>query len=439
MSSTRMLKAPALPIFFAIGIALPLLLPIPGFESVPPLAMGVAMLSIPLLMLQLSFDVVYQRQGGQLRLVALILVVAAFASWMTGVRTFGFRTSAALSCLNWIALVAVMVAGQALLRTRLRVEWMLNTWVVSHAAIAGVVVVYMLATFGGQILSSTDRGPFQAAMRLAIPSWPNYFGVALALALCIAYGRIATGSRSIFTRLQFLVLALGLMLTFSRGAYVACIAALLAMTLIAGKRRRIIYLFMGIVLFVAAVGLGVPTVRYQFIATFDVGTSQNIGVLERLAFAREALIMWWERPFFGIGFVGFSELAEPSLVYSTGPQAALGSVHNEYLTGLLKGGLIGLGATVLFLANAVSILRRCLRSAVPGLRQQAVIGSGITVTLLLAGLTLESLRTIALSGIFWVLIGALDGTLRNPDLLSQKTLAVRNRSETIGIEPGVPT
>ena len=406
-------ELPALPHLFALCVSLPLLLPIPGLEAVPPFAMGAALLSILLLMGQFLLDLVGRREGGTIRLIVLLFVGAAVASWLAGVLSFGFDAGAALSFVNWIALVGLVIAGQVMLASPRRIGWMLNTWVISLSLVALLVVVYLTLSFGPQLFTTTDRAPFQVALRGFIPSWPNYFGVALSTAVCVGYGRLAAGARPPFLRTQLAVLMVGLIVTFSRGSYVACIAGVGAITLVTGSRSRTALYFMVGGTLMVLIGIFVPAVNYQFLATFESDTSQSLGVLERFAFAREALRVWLERPAFGIGFSRFADFVDPALVYSANEQQSdLGSVHNEYVTTLLKGGWVVALALVLFLFAAFRLLRRVSRHPDLQIRQWGVAGIGVMANLCVAGLVLESLRTISVSAIFWVLVGALDGLMR---------------------------
>jgi O-antigen ligase len=287
---------------------------------------------------------------------------------------------------------------------------MLNTWVISHSVIAFAVLIYLSSAFGSQIVTSTNRGPFQVAMQSLIPTWPNYFGVALAIAICIVYGRLLVGSRGRFLKVQLVVLAAGLVITFSRGSYLACVAGVTAITIVSGLHRRAILLFSSAIILAVSAGLLVPAVRYQFLATLAPDTSQSLGLIERLAFAREALLVWWNHPTLGIGFLRFDEFVDPAHVYFGMSRIRdLGSVHNEFVTTLLKSGWVGAVALFVFLASAFRIFRRASRQFDSDTRQWGIVGIGIGAVLLVSGFALESLRTVAVSAIFWALVGALDG------------------------------
>ncbi len=271
-----------------------------------------------------------------------------------GVFQFGADAGAAFSFLNWIALGALAISAQALLVTPQRINWMLRTWVVSYTILSLLATLYLAARFGGDLIASSNRTPFQLAMRALIPSWPNYFGTGIAIAVCIVYGRMLTGATGLVLRVTMCVLLIGLLLTFSRGSYIACVLGVITMTFVAGSKRRAVVMLVGATIAVGLLVWLVPAINYQFVATFRLGSSQNLGVIERIAFTREALLLWWDHPHTGIGFRRFADFADESLVYSDiGMRASqLGSVHNEYVTTLLKGGWIVAVSLIIFLMLA---------------------------------------------------------------------------------------
>jgi O-antigen ligase len=112
---------------------------------------------------------------------------------------------------------------------------------------------------------------------------------------------------------------------------------------------------------------------------------------------------------FGIGFGRFEDHADRSRLAARGfADASVTSVHNEYLTTLLKGGLLVAVTFVMFLLAAVAIFRSAIRMRdSPEVRRYGLVGLGITTVLAVAGLGAESFRAISVSGPFWLLVGAV--------------------------------
>lgn len=411
---------------FGVALALPVLLPIPGFESVPPIAQAVTLVSLLFLAAQFGADAARPRRGGALRLVIYGFVVAAIVSFAAGWVYYGANTAAAISFINWIAIGGLVVAGQVLLTSSRSLDRMLSVLVGAYTLLSLGIVLYLVARFGAQIFGSTNRGPFQVAVRVFMPSWPNYYGVAVGVAITVLYGRLLAGARQPAARPQLFVLLVVLLTTFSRGALLACLCGTLVMTVVSGRFRRTIPIFVGSMVVAGALASLLPAVRYQFVATFTPGTSQSVGVFERLAFAGEALRLWSAHPLVGIGFHQFLELADPSRVAHTGGTGAtLGSVHNEYITTLLKGGLIVMALFLVLLTTAAHVFRDAARSADRDVSRLGITGLGMLTVLVVGGVSLESLRTVLLSGPFWALVGGVDALcmrrlLTSPSLTSSR-------------------
>lgn len=407
MSSRYSVAAPLL----AASIVLPVFLPIPAFRAVPILAQTVSVAAVFLVLPPaIGADAARYLRGSRLRLLVLAMCVAATAAWIGGVLAHGLKASSAVSLLNWLALAALVVCGQLVFRTPARLRWLIEGWATVYAVAATLVVGYLFALFGADIFTSTNRGPFQSAARAIFPTWPNYFGIVLGACICVSFGRLLTGRNSgAWSWWRLVALLTALLVTFSRSSWLACLAGLAVMTAASGRLRRSLppLAFASALATVGA--LQIPAVRYQLIATFSEGTSQRVGLLERLALVVEAYRLWREHPMFGIGFGRFEDHADRSRLAARGfADASVTSVHNEYLTTLLKGGLLVAVTFVMFLLAAVAIFRSAIRMRdSPEVRRYGLVGLGITTVLAVAGLGAESFRAISVSGPFWLLVGAV--------------------------------
>jgi O-antigen ligase len=184
------------------------------------------------------------------------------------------------------------------------------------------------------------------------------------------------------------------------------------MTLASGRLRRSLPLLIGILVSVCLIGWWVPTVRYEIQATFTPGSSEQLSILQRLAFALEAIRVWREHPIVGIGFARFEDYADLARL-SAGALLRSdyipGSVHNEYLSTLVKGGI--LSATTFFVF-IFAVLRRHHRLArdrqiSPADGRWGIVGLGMASSLLVGGLGGEAFRQISISAPFWILAGGL--------------------------------
>jgi O-antigen ligase len=288
----------------------------------------------------------------------------------------------------------------------------LQAWLLIHVGLSLFALVYLVSNFGTLLFSESSRAPFQVAMNAVVPTWPNGAGLTLAASACLAFAPIRVRRGGFLAWAQFLALLMGVVLTFSRNAWLATVVGLAVMSIVGGFRLRTMGTLMIVGLFVLVVGWEIPGVRYQLQASFMPGSGQHNSLIERLAFGIEALRVWAQQPVVGIGFRRFEEFADLGRLLSGAAVSASyvpGSVHNEYLTTLLKGGIVTLVTFLAVLVTAWRLLVARMRSELAGSAWQrwAVAGLGMMAALGVAGLGAESFRTISVSAPMWLLIGAL--------------------------------
>jgi O-antigen ligase len=153
---------------------------------------------------------------------------------------------------------------------------------------------------------------------------------------------------------SFVAVTMGIGMSASRGAWLAFVAAFVAVNL--GQSRRGALVFVTLILLLAFAGaLGgfrllpagitqrltsfLPLVGASDVRAIEV-TDANYASLERLAFWQAALDMWHERPWLGIGF-GNYQAVYPQFSLPKW-RMALGHAHNYYLNIAAETGLMGL-------------------------------------------------------------------------------------------------
>jgi O-antigen ligase len=397
----------------ALGVALPINVAFGEIELAAGVAQAIAVASVFLLLpAQFMADCVRPRGGSEMRLAVFVVVLTSIMAWAAGAIERGTSLGATLSVLNWIALGGMVVLGQALVGDLRRLEVVIRTWTAIQGCVAGGSVMYLIGRFGSQLVTSTARTPFQQAMHEILPSWPNGAGLTFAVTACMCYGQIRGGRSGIAVRLQLAVLVTGALVTFSRNAWLSTAAGVGMMMFVTRDRSRSL---VPPVLFGAAVmGLVslLPPIRYQIEASWTPGASEQLSILERLAFAAEAVRVWRDHPLVGIGFARFDEFANLARL-STGTTVAAGyvpgSVHNEYLSTLVKGGIVSAGSFFAFvLLSGRMLYRLATRAATdPRLRRLGIVGVGILTVLCVGGFGGESFRQIAISAPFWLLVGGV--------------------------------
>lgn len=142
----------------------------------------------------------------------------------------------------------------------------------------------------------------------------------------------------------FLIAISALMFTFSKGAWLAFLIALLFFGLNT-KKRYVVYAFLGIL----AIGLILP-IFFNFSAADLVGRlssfSSDAGAIDRKYLWQAAIRMFMAKPVLGVGLGTFMENYP---IFWVRPTTEIAYTHNCYLQTLAETGIIGLGAFLLFL------------------------------------------------------------------------------------------
>jgi putative inorganic carbon (HCO3(-)) transporter len=183
----------------------------------------------------------------------------------------------------------------------------------------------------------------------------------------------------------FALIAIALLMSWSRGAMVAAATALIVVSVIRSRRAAVLF---ALALFLVAVTLllsqlqllppiimqrfldavpflGIPDVRSVEI------TEANFAVVERLAHWQAAWEMWAEHPWLGVGIGNYVPVYPAyALPYWRDP---LGHAHNYYLQVAAETGIIGLAAYLLLWGWSFVVAWRTVRGTV-GYQQSIAVG-----------------------------------------------------------------
>jgi len=170
-------------------------------------------------------------------------------------------------------------------------------------------------------------------------------------------------------------LGVGLVMSVSRGAWLAFAAAVVMVWSLQGRRAFVVLL--ALVLVVAIVlPLGLMDLLPSFIAdrlgsiaesvvVFDARTvlvtDENFATVQRMAFWQTALAMWEDHPWVGVGPGNYPVAYAKYYVHPTFSEPLAGHPHNFYLQLLAEVGIIGLTAYLLLWAWAFVVALRALR------------------------------------------------------------------------------
>lgn len=269
--------------------------------------------------------------------------------------------------------VLVPVAVAMSLRDQIDVRLICTAVVLVSAAEGGIGVYQYLTRTGASYAGQYIRvvGTFGPEQIMALASLLGY-GIVVILALGLA----AHGT----TRLLLVALAGALMvplvLTLSRGAWIATAVAVLVVLAVANWRAAVALAGAGalsLVMLSATVGGNATTGTFvqRVVSIVSSGSAPDQSVLDRYALWRTATAIWADHPVLGVGIKDFAGYRDTyaSVALSAGsdvgdPTTGMGrepllSAHNQYLQVLSEQGTVGLVAFGGLLgALAASTMRR---------------------------------------------------------------------------------
>jgi O-antigen ligase len=226
----------------------------------------------------------------------------------------------------------------------------------------------------------------------------NYLTFAHVLIIPLGFALV---SRERWMRLGAVpLLALAIVLSTARGAWVAVIAMALV-ALVAGRTAAMrLVVLAGVATFALAVS---PGLRQQIVPALT-SADMNAG---RLGIYRANLDIVRDHPLFGLGFGRYQRAARP--YYARHPEADRRShAHNNFLQMAAEAGLVGLAAFTLVFATilrfGIDAVRRCRE---PGLRAVAVGGCLAIVGFLVGGLTQYSFGDNEVATAMWATAAVL--------------------------------
>jgi O-antigen ligase len=300
--------------------------------------------------------------------------------------------------LKWVQVLALYLAVTAVLPRR-RAGWLIGGLLLAGAGQA------LLGLY--QFVTQTGPEPFillgrfmRAHGAFGQPNpYAGYLGLIAPLAISLALWAWTSQPRTGWSlRLALLAAAglitLGLLVSWSRGAWLA-FAAAVAVVVVAHTRRAAPLVVVLAGLAALAVGLlggaellpasitGRLADLREFAGLVDVArtevTDANFSVIERIAHWQAALAMWRDYPWLGVGAGNYAVIyAAYNLPRWYEP---LGHAHNIYLNFAAETGLLGLLAYLwLWLAS----LWQAARTAASGDRLPAAIGAGVLGALVAA-------------------------------------------------------
>ncbi len=257
-----------------------------------------------------------------------------------------FRSTGDYRYLAWAVAHAVMVAD--IFSHADRQKWLLRLM-----ALAPLIMV--LRGF----IHTPEIFDFALAHRLGFPlDHPNSAGYLLAMSFPLGLA-VAISESGWWRRLALLSCIgqiLGLLLTYSRGAWLGWIGAMIFFGMVTKRWRY----FLVTVAVVAACVAGLPSLRERLVSVIRPQSDGSIS--ERLDVLRDTLGLGWDHPILGIGYGRGRLKAELRANYQEtyGESRPIWHAHNVYGELFAETGLLGLGTFLWMIAHT---LYRLLRSA----------------------------------------------------------------------------
>ncbi len=265
-----------------------------------------------------------------------------------------------------------------------------------HRFLSALLVVVTVAAVVGLLQTVTCPGP---AADYGSPAWlyhrcyraRGFFSIYMTLAGVLSLVLLASLPRLLpgaalprWPMLPWLVSLVGLLATYTRGAWMGFATGVLALLPITRKGRW--FLLGGLIVLGLAALAGPQHLRQRFLT---MGNPDDPTVRERVYMWRSGLTMWRRHPVLGLG-PGAVKREYESYALPEAVKKRTGHVHNTPLQILVERGVLGLAAWLwiwaAFFAKGIGLLRRLPEDAA---RERALVVGGMAaiVGFLVAGLS----------------------------------------------------
>ncbi len=298
--------------------------------------------------------------------LASLIVVAFFSALASPWRP---NALVAVAFMGTAALVVVRAVVLATLRDNRFVTRFLGAW-----AIGGVAASLIGMAFMGRGLNA----------RAEIPGLGyNALGTTLAISAALLLGLSLDGPR--LRRLLYTVgvpiVAVGLVLTWSRGAWLGAVLGLGTLWAATANRRFWVGVVAAAVILAVATPVLAPRWRWHEARLREVAVAE--GRFSRIAIWREVPRIVAEHPIFGTGLGTFGAV----YARATGqdPSDVPPFAHDLFLNSAVETGLLGLAALLYFLGSGMQAVVRWWRRSQPGSTQRVVSASVLAAFAALMG------------------------------------------------------
>jgi putative inorganic carbon (hco3(-)) transporter len=287
--------------------------------------------------------------------IAAIVCLAAISIGYAANQTLAIKES-----LKWLELLLVVLAVVDLVVDQRHAQWVLGALFVAGAAEAAYGA-YQFATGTGPDAFAV-QGALRAFGHFEQPNpFAGYLTTIAPLGLMMALTAANSARYRWFAAATTTIIAVGIGLSQSRGAWLGALVALVCLVLTWSRTTRALVvpgaLLAALVVALALSGLLPPAVldrvaqTIEYFGVFDVRTvevsTENWAVVERMAHWQAGWYMFLAHPWIGVGAGNYAEAYGS---YFVGPwPEALGHAHNYYINMLAELGVIGGGLLLVIL------------------------------------------------------------------------------------------
>lgn len=381
--------------------------------------------------------------------LSLLVVSAWVGSWLR--REEGDRPAPTGGLIWWLLITSYLSIWNTSLRYGLPYPLTLNNEVLAYwKSYAMMLALYFIAFYGlrtrenlrhlfmiviavlllmswREIANFVVGDSFAYGKRSNGPFWivglgANHFGAFIAHFMVFVLGASLVDDvrwRRWLGLATFVIALYPLFFSYSRGAYVAVLAALMVL----GLARRRSLLVVVLVLMVFWQDLLPPSVVDRIEMTEDDGGQVEESAAMRIVMWELAKSLFNDHPVFGVGFVGFAYASEGM---------SLRNVHNYFLQTAAEQGVVGLVLLILFFGRAAFCGWRLYRDGEGGLFKGMGLGFvACTAAVLVSNLFGDRFSQLEMGAYFWLLLGAVDRAW----VLSTTPTAVPLARDTLTPEP----
>ncbi len=281
------------------------------------------------------------------------------------------------------------------------VRWTVTVFVLSATLLAvhGLYQFVTHAPMPGNWVDVTETSIVTRAF--SVVQNPNVLGGILAMSALVtgslAVTRSTSGDRRLLLAAACILQLGGLAVTFSRGAWIGFVVALVAMAVLAYRRYLIAMFAAAVVVWFAAPATFTQRLLFSFSSAYAAKSATGLGRVWRWQAALEHIA---DKPLFGVGLGTFGGTA----AYMWGYWDIW--VDNFYLQMAAEGGLLLLAAFVwLLIRSAKGLVRSHALASDPYLKALAAGVFGAFVALVVADVFEADWETLSVSVAFWFLAG----------------------------------